>query len=103
MKPEWRPISLTRPDAVARARGLHVGAADHLDGGRERALEPEAPIDEMDVVVDGLRDADDGDLQPAPLHLGDDGLRPAQRAVAADHEEHVDAQRSSLSTMSPGS
>ena len=66
MKPEWRPISFTSADAVARAHRLDVRAADHVDRGRVGALEAEAAVDEVDVVVDGLGDADDGDLEPAP-------------------------------------
>ena len=59
---------------------------------RERGLEAEAVVDERDVVVDRLRDADDRDPQ---LALGDhvgDPLRAVQRAVAADHEQDVDAE-----------
>ena len=55
------PHQLDQPDAVARAVRLDVRAADGLDRGRERALEAEAAVDEVDVVVDGLGDADDRD------------------------------------------
>ncbi len=72
---------------------LDVGAANRLDRGGERALEAEAAIDEVDVVVDGLRDADHRDEQAAPLDLGDDLDGAAQRAVAADDEQRADAQR----------
>ena len=59
MKPECRPISFTRPMPLSRPRRLDVRAANGLDRGGEGALEAEAAIDEVDVVVDGLRDADD--------------------------------------------
>ena len=87
------PHQLDEADAVARARRLDVRAADRLHRGREGALEAEAAVDEVDVVVDRLRDPDDRDGQPAPLDLRDDLARAAQRAVAADHEQHADAER----------
>ena len=59
---------------------------------RERRLEAEAPIDEVNVVVDRLRDAHDGDGQLAALDLGDDRHGPPERAVAADDEERPDAE-----------
>ena len=59
MKPESRPMSFTRPMPLRRAVGLDVGAGDRLDRLGEGGLEAEAFVEEHDVVVDGLRDADD--------------------------------------------
>ena len=91
MNPECRPISLTRPTPFGDACASTCAAADRLGRDREGRLEPEALIDEHDVVVDRLRDADDRDLRPAlgDLRRRSDGA--AERAVAADDEEHVDA------------
>ncbi len=71
------PHQLHQADAVARAVGLDVGAADHVDRGGEGALEAEAAVDEVDVVVDRLRDADHRDRQLAAFELGDDLGRAA--------------------------
>ena len=92
MKPECRPISLTTRDAVARARGLDVRAADHVDRGGERALEAEAPVDEVDVVVDRLGDADDADEEIAPADLVDELHRASKRPVAPDDEQDADVE-----------
>jgi len=58
----------------------------------KRGLEPEAVVDVGDVVVDGL-----GHPHHRQGHaLGGrgvrDGLRPPQRAVSPDHEEHRDPE-----------
>src|SRR5690606_30324541 len=45
---------------------------------------------EVDVVVDRLGDADDGDVQAAALDLGDNAHRTADRSVSAHDEQHVD-------------
>jgi hypothetical protein len=79
-------------DTVHGACRLDVSASDHLDRGGKRRLESEASIDEVDVVVDRLRDADDSDRETAPLDFADELHRAAECAVAADDEEHPDAE-----------
>ncbi len=88
MNPECAPHELHQADAVAGPLGLAVGRVDGLapasdDGG----LETERLLDEGDVVVDGLGDADHADFQAPPPDLLGDGLGPAQGAVAADREQ----------------
>ena len=99
MRDDARPI----PDAAhavierwtdpARPGRLDVRAPDHLDRGRERALEAEAAVDEVDVVVDGLGDRHPRGLEGAPVDLGGQLHGAADGAVAAHHEEDVDPQR----------
>src|SRR6185369_8551556 len=62
---------LHQANAVVGAGRLDVGAANRLGGGGGGALEPEAAIDEVDVVVDRLGDPDHRDRQLAPLDLAD--------------------------------
>ncbi len=50
----------------------------------------EAAVDERDVVVDGLRHADDGVLVAALLDHAGDLQRPAHGTVTAHDEQHVD-------------
>ena len=67
-----------------------MGRTDRFGRPGERGLEAEAVIDPRNVVVDGLRHADDGDFHPAPAGLVRDRLGTAQAAVAADDEQDVD-------------
>ena len=77
-EPGMAAHELDEADAVARAGGLDVGAADDLDGGRERRLETEAAVDEVDVVVDRLGDADDARSAAR-------AARPPRRSRGAAH------------------
>src|SRR4029079_12000738 len=54
-------------DTIARSGGLHVCAANDFHRRRISALEAEAAIDEVDVVVDRFGHPDHGDAQAAPL------------------------------------
>ena len=86
------PHQLDQADAVARAGRLGVrcvGCAPRLG---DRGLEAERLLDERDVVVDRLRDADRR-RSSACARAASSAIawRAAQRAVAADREEHVDA------------
>ena len=91
-EPRVAAHQLHEPDAAGSRARLDVRRADRLRRPRERGPEAEAVVDERDVVVDRLRDADDRDPQPA---LGDhvgDRLRAVQRPVAADDDEDVDPE-----------
>ena len=92
MNPECRPISLTRPTPLGEALASTWAARIDLVASAERGLKAEALIDEHDVVVDRLGNADDGDLRRrarrSPRVIC---IAPAERAVAADDEQHVDA------------
>lgn len=90
MKPDSRPMSLTRADAVGHAPGLGVGAFDGLGGLVDGGLEAEGLGDEVDVVVDGLGDADDGDFEVARLHFAADAQGGLHAAVTADDEQDAD-------------
>lgn len=89
-EPRLPPHELHEADAVGRAAGLGVGALDGLRGLEHRGLEAEGLGDEVDVVVDGLRDADDRHLQPPLADLLADAQRGLHGAVAADDEQGAD-------------
>ena len=84
MKPAWRPMSFTRPIPLGRAFASTWAQYEHslrLLDGRQQA---EGVFAVIDVVVDGLGHADDGDLLAAPIDLLVEGVSAALRAVAAD-------------------
>ena len=83
---------LDEADAVHRRVGLDVGCRHRLGGAGDGRLEAEAAVDVAEVVVDRLRDPDDGDLEVAPLDLLGDRDRALLRAVAADREQHVEVE-----------
>ena len=65
--------------------GRGVQPVDGLGGDGQRGVVPERHVGAVDVVVDGLRHPDHGDVllrQP---------VRGRQRALAADRDQHVDA------------
>src|SRR5205814_55871 len=80
---------LHQADAVGNAGGLDVRRMHRVRGDGDGGLEAEGAADIGDVVVDGLRDADDGDGQATAFDLFPNGRGAAHRAVAADGEEHV--------------
>ncbi len=65
--------------------GRRVQAIDRISRKGDGRVEPEAVGRANDVVVDGLRNADDGDTAFAEF------VRDRQRAVAADHDERAEA------------
>ena len=75
---------------MGRALRLDMGVPDDLRGFGDCAFETEAAPYEHQVVVNRLRDADDGNLESALQHFGRDVARAAQGTVAADAEEDVD-------------
>ncbi len=92
MKPEWRPISFTSPTPLGAERASTCAA--RIDSvARENAVwKPKLwSMNGMSLsIVFGMPTT--AISQPA---LGDhvgDPLRAVQRAVAADHEQDVDAQ-----------
>src|SRR3989441_9502294 len=68
------------------ALGGGVNLVDRLGRCLDGRIEPERELGPADVVVDGLRDAHDRN----PL-LAEQPLRDAERAVAPDRDEGVDA------------
>ena len=90
-EPRVAPHDLDDPDAVDGRLGLDLRGLDRLRGARVGGLEAEALADVRDVVVDRLRHADHCDPRVAGERLLRDAVRTVQRAVAADHEEDVDA------------
>ena len=83
---------LHETEPVERSVRFVVRARNHVGRGEHRRLETERAVDEVQVVVDGFRDADDRDGLAALLHFFGDGVCPAQRAVTADAEQHVDVE-----------
>ena len=69
---------------VAFRRG--VQPVDRLHGDVHRGVEAERVVGRAEVVVDGLRHADDGNA------LAVQPRRDAERVLAADHHERVHAQ-----------
>ena len=81
------------PDPAGHAACLGVRAIEHARGFLDGAEESERARDEADVVVDGLRHADDGERVAAAARFLVEIVRAALRAVAADGEEDVHAAR----------
>ena len=81
------------PDAAGHAARLGVRAIEHPRGFFDGAEESECARDEADVVVDGLRHADDGERVAAAARFLVEIVRAALRAVATDGEENVHAAR----------
>jgi hypothetical protein len=81
---------LDEADAVGGALGLAVGAIEDGAGGFDGGEVAEGLADVLDVVVDGLGDADDGDGQLAAGDFLGDGVGALLGAVAADAQEDVD-------------
>lgn len=79
-------------DAVGRAHGFHMRAADGFGGLVHGGVETKGLRHEIDVVVDGLGDADDGNADVALAYFLGDGGGGLHGAVAADDEEdaHVE-------------
>jgi len=91
MKPEWRPISLTRPTPLGDALASTSACADRLRRFAEGGLEAEALVDEGDVVVDRLGNAHYGDLlAAAPATAAAICIAAADASVAANDEQGVD-------------
>lgn len=83
---------LHEAEPVKGAIRLVVGARDDVGRAEHGGLETERAVDEVQIVVDGLRDADDRDGLLALFDFLRDGVRAAKRAVAADAEQHIDVQ-----------
>ena len=67
--------------------------AQRMVGGLvHRRFEAEGMGDEIDVVVDGFRNPDNGDVLAAPGDFLLDGRRSLHRPVAADDEQRTDIQ-----------
>ena len=69
--------------AVALRRRVH--SIEGLGRDLDRGLEAEGELGAVDVVVDGLRDADDRDARRGK------GLRAGHGAVPADHHQRLQA------------
>mmetsp|Transcript_23475 Transcript_23475/g.70540 ORF Transcript_23475/g.70540 Transcript_23475/m.70540 type:complete len:233 (-) Transcript_23475:940-1638(-) len=84
--PAVPPHELDQADTIRVASRLHIRRVDGFQRFRTSCVETECPVQQSDVVVDGLRDAHDGAL---PRLLGH-GLvlrvGAAVGAIAADDE-----------------
>src|SRR4051812_41042202 len=78
-----------KADAIARTHRLDPRAAHHIHRGGIRTFEAEAAIDEMDIVVDGLRYADHRDFEAAPFDLCRELHCAADGAIATDDKKNV--------------
>jgi hypothetical protein len=86
------PHQLDEADAVHRGVGLDVGGGHGFGGAGDGGLEAEGLVDVQKVVVDGLRNADDGYLEVPAQNLLGDVEGALLRAVAADREEHIEIE-----------
>ena len=82
---------LDEADTIVGAKRLGVGGADGGNGGGHGGLKPEGAANEVEVVVDGLRNADDGNLQATAAALVGDVAGTTEGAIAANRKEDVDA------------
>ena len=92
MKPDSRPISLTMPMPLKTLAASILGAADGVGGLVHRRFEAEGMGDGIDVVVNGFRNPDNGDVLAAPGDFLLDRRRSLHRPVAADDERRTDIQ-----------
>jgi len=82
---------LYKADSVWNTLGFGVRAIQHFARLLESRLVTEGFPKIGEVVVDGLRYADDGERHSPPLRLGGDGVGASLRAVAAHREQQIDA------------
>ena len=80
------------PEPVEGAVRFVVGAGNHVGCAEHRGLETECLVDEVQVVVDGLGNADDRDGLLSLLDFFGNRVGAAEGAVTADAEEHVDVE-----------
>ena len=83
---------LDDPDAVARRCGLGMGGFEGVRRDVHRGLEAEGLVDEGDVVVDRLGDADHAERDSLPRGDVGDGAGALEGAVAADRDQQVHAE-----------
>src|SRR5580658_5646729 len=91
-EPRVAPHELDHGDAVLRSRGFHVRPTDDVDRRCVGGLEAEAAIDEVDIVVDRLRDSNDANEEIAPGDLRRDLHGSFERAVSSDDEQDADVE-----------
>ncbi len=82
---------LDHADAVAHSACLRMGAGEYLARSIQSGDVAERTPDVVQVVVDGLGNADDRERIAAARGFRGDGVGAALRSVAADAEQHVDA------------
>ena len=80
-------------NAAGHAACLGMRAIEHARGFFDGAEESECARDEANVVVDGLRHADDGERVAAAARFLVEIVRAALRAIAPNGEEDVYAAR----------
>jgi len=85
------PHEFDDPDAVGRPTGLDMSAPDRFDGLRKTGLETEGLGNEGDIVVDGLGDVKDCDMQLPLFDFLDDVECPPDGSVAPDGEEDLNS------------
>jgi hypothetical protein len=90
-----------QPDAIRHAARLGVRAIEHAHRFLHRAEKSERARDEADVVVDGLRHADDRQRAAALARFLVEIICAALRAVAAHGEEDVHPARDEILHGSP--
>ena len=78
--------------SVVGAVGFDVRARDDVCRTEHGCFETECAVDEVQVVVDGFRDADDGNGLLAFLDFFGNGVGSTEGAVTADAEQHVDVE-----------
>jgi hypothetical protein len=71
---------------------LHVRRRNRFGSLHHCGVEAERLFDELDIVVDGLRDADHSNLETSALDLLGDGERPLLRAVASNRKQYVEVE-----------
>ena len=68
-------------------------AVEDLVGLGDGGLETKTAVDEVDVIINGLGDTDDGKGQTTPGDFIGNGMGALERAVPADAEQDVDLER----------
>ena len=77
-------------DSHGGSLGLDMGRLDRLDGFGDGCVKAEGFFNEVQIVVDGFRNADDADVQVSPENLFGEESRRAHGPIPADAEKKID-------------
>ena len=83
---------LYKTDAILIAFGFDMRGAKRVDCVGKSGFKAEGLFDEADIIIDGFRNPDNGNGEPALVDLVGDFFGAAQRAVASDAKKNVDIE-----------
>jgi len=83
---------LHKTDAVYLRMRLHVCRRNRLGGFYYRSIEAECLFDELDIVVDGLGNADHRNLKTSVFDFLSNGERSLLCAVTSNREQYIEIE-----------